>query len=367
MPHPATFNDGKSTRRHDVVADIQNGELLIADIDGTVLTRWPLGDIRHATPGRTARPRRFQCAGMDTRLTLPDDDDGNWLTAMCPSLTGPMRHGPRWPVWVAAGIFAVASLAGIFIYLIPSIAGTVAHMVPAGLERRIGIESRDQMLALLGRLDKKNNGDIVCRDSVAQAILQKRADELSTVMESPFPLTVTVARFPIPNALTLPGGQIVILSGLLDDARNGDEVIGVLAHEIAHVVRRDPLQVTLKQTGTALLVSLIIGDVFGGAVLAGSAQALIDSSYSRDAEAAADMLAVTALNQLGLTARPLADFVDRMTKRNSVDALVPDFLSTHPSGAARHRDILAASQGAGRALSQYEWATIKGMCGKKDG
>lgn len=362
MPYPAHFNDGNTTARLDAHVSLQNGELLIADMQGTVVARWPLGKIRSAGTGM---PIRLQCGG-DARLTLGDDDDGTWLTRQCPNLKRRTHAGPRWPVWLAAVILAAASVAGIFVYLLPSIAGTVARLVPVTLEQRIGTESRNQILAVLARLQKAD-GDFVCRNTAAQDILNKRAKELATVMDSPFALNVTVVRFPIANAITLPGGQVIILSGLLDEAKSGDEVIGVLAHEIAHVVRRDPLQVTLKQTGTALLVSLMIGDVFGGAVLAGSAQALIDSGYSRDAEAAADMLAVTALNQLGLTARPLADFVERMSKLNPVGALVPDFLSTHPSGAARHRDILAASQGAGRALSQYEWAAVKNMCGKKDG
>lgn len=359
MPYPAHFNDGNTTARLDAHVSIQNGELLIADVQGAVVARWPLGEIRSAGTGM---PIRLQCRG-DARLTLGGGDDGTWLTRHCPNLKQRNHFGPRWPVWLAAAILATASVAGIFVYLLPSIAGTVARLVPATLEQRIGAESRNQILAVLARL-QKTGGDFVCRNTAAQDILNKRAKELAAVMDSPFALTVTVVRFPLANAITLPGGQIIILSGLLDDAKSGDEVIGVLAHEIAHVVRRDPLQVTLKQTGTALLVSLVIGDVFGGTLLAGSAQALIDSGYSRDAEAAADMLAVTALNQLGLTARPLADFVARLSKQGPAGEVIPDFLSTHPSGERRQQDILAASQAAGRALNQYEWAAVKAMCGK---
>ena len=177
-----------------------------------------------------------------------------------------------------------------------------------------------------------------------------------------FPIRVTLVRFPVVNALTLPGGEIIILSGLLDKAESGDAVIGVLAHEIAHAVRRDPLQVSIKQTGAALMVSLLVGDVFGGAALSGVASSLVENGYSRDAEAAADFLAVTAMNQLGLTAVPLGDFVAGMDRDNPLASVIPSFLNTHPSGENRRRDILALSQGHGRAMSSYDWRSLKNMC-----
>jgi len=155
------------------------------------------------------------------------------------------------------------------------------------------------------------------------------------------------------------------LSGLLDQAKSGDEVIGVLAHEIAHVVRRDPMQVSIKQTGAALLVSLLIGDVFGGAALSGIASSVIESGYSRDAEAASDFLGVMALNQLGLTARPLADFMGRISQNDPVSDFIPDFLNTHPAGDDRRDAINALSQENGRAMSGYEWKTLKSMCEKQ--
>ena len=105
-----------------------------------------------------------------------------------------------------------------------------------------------------------------------------------------------------------------------------------------------------------------VGDVFGGAALGGLVTGLIESGYSRDAEAAADFIAVTALNQLGLTARPLADFVERIEKETPLSDIVPSFLNTHPGGAERGRDIRELSQGAGRTMSGYEWETLRKIC-----
>ena len=358
MPQSARFNDGRTAARHDVICTIADGTLIICDNTGAKLDRWPLADIRYADP---ESKRRFKRTGGAARLSLLDGDDGAWLTDACNNLKAGERSAgrARWPLWTAAAVAAVVSLGGIFVFLLPSLASVVVGLVPTTLERSIGVESRDQILSTLRKLKGEA---VVCRSAPAHEILSTRAEQIATVMGSPFPIDITVVRFPIANAFALPGGQVIILSELLEKAENGDEVIGVLAHEIAHAVRRDPLQVSIKQTGAALLVSLLIGDVFGGTALTGLASTIIEGGYSRDAEAASDFLAVTALNQLGLNARPLADFLGRMTSENKMDTMIPSFLSTHPSGADRRADIDRLSQSAGRALNRFEWATVKSMC-----
>ena len=124
------------------------------------------------------------------------------------------------------------------------------------------------------------------------------------------------------------------------------------------------MQVSIKQTGATLLVSLLIGDIFGGAALSGIASSVIESGYSLDAEAASDFLGVTALNQLGLTACPLADFMGRISQADPISDIIPDFLNTHLAGNDRRDAIIALSQENGRAMSGYEWKALKSMCEK---
>jgi len=363
MPNTASFNDGKTAARHSVGIKVEALSLVISDDAGHVIARWPLGDIRYADATRRMPPIRLRCDGNDARLNLASDDDGAWLITKCPNISKRDAGQIKWPTWVAAGIFAIASVAGIFVFFLPAIASTVVNLIPYAMEQKLGLQSRDQLIGLAGHLNK-NDKSLVCTSPNAQEILDKRAKELATVMDSPFPITVTVLRVPITNALALPGGQVIILSGLLDQAKSGDEVIGVLAHEIAHVVRRDPMQVSIKQTGATLLVSLLIGDIFGGAALSGIASSVIESGYSRDAEAASDFLGVTALNQLGLTACPLADFMGRISQADPISDIIPDFLNTHLAGNDRRDAIIALSQENGRAMSGYEWKALKSMCEK---
>tara|TARA_R110002167_G_scaffold73829_4_gene206729 strand:- start:45023 stop:46105 length:1083 start_codon:yes stop_codon:yes gene_type:complete len=359
MPHQGAFNDGKTAARRDVTLAIEGDALVIHHSDANHAARWPLVDIRRI--GTTAeRPQRFRTTNDDARLTL-NADDGAWLAAACPNLNKRDAGRVRWPVWTGAGVFAVISVLGLVFFLLPGAAALLTGAIPVSLETRIGGAYRDQLLDLAARVDEGGK-PVQCRNADALRILQKRADAIASLMESPFPIQITVVQFPIANAFALPGGHILILSELIKTAKSGDEVIGVLAHEIAHVVRRDAMQASMKNAGSALLVSLLIGDVVGGAMLAGGASAIIEGGYSRDAEAASDFIAVTALNQLGLSARPLADFLERIEKDDDSSDFMPTFLSTHPAGADRARDIRALSQGVGRAMSAYDWRTLQKIC-----
>lgn len=357
MSHPATYNDGKTATRHDVLCIDASSALVIQSGEITLAT-WRYNDIRTAD---SVSGLRFRAVGSDARLTLPNEDNGQWLTQKCPNLKKGDNPTTRWPVWLGASVFAVLSLVGIFIYLIPQMSSTVVQMIPHSYEQKLGQQSRDQIVGVLDRANS-DGGHLICNAEAGMRVLQKRADEIANLLESPFPINITVIDVGVPNAFALPGGQVILLSGLIDDAKSGDEVIGVLAHEIAHVVRRDPLQVSIKKTGTALLISLLVGDVFGGTVLSGVGSTVIESGYSREAEAASDMMAVTALNQLGLTARPLGDFLSRLTESDPISAAIPEFLSTHPSGENRADEIRRLSQANGRALSKFEWEAVQNLC-----
>ncbi len=357
MSHPATYNNGKTATRHDVQCIGASSALVIQSGEITLAT-WRYNDIRKAD---SVSGLRFRAVGSDARLALPNEDDGRWLIQKCPNLKKADNPTTRWPIWLGAGVFAVLSLVGIFIYLIPQMSSAVVQMIPHSYEQKLGQQSRDQIVGVLTRATS-DDGQLICNAQAGIRVLQKRADEIANLLESPFPINITVIDVGVPNAFALPGGQIILLSGLVDDAKSGDEVIGVLAHEIAHVVRRDPLQVSIKQTGTALLISLLVGDVFGGTVLSGVGSTVIESGYSRDAESASDIMAVTALNQLGLTARPLADFLSRLTESDPISAAIPEFLSTHPSGENRADEIRRLSQANGRALSKFDWEAVQNLC-----
>ncbi|MEK9662335.1 MAG: M48 family metallopeptidase, partial [Alphaproteobacteria bacterium] len=176
------------------------------------------------------------------------------------------------------------------------------------------------------------------------------------------PLRVRVLQTPAVNAITLPGGQIFVLSGLIDEAKGSGELAGVLAHEIGQVERRHPIEAAFKSIGFAALLSFVVGDVSGGTFIVAGSQALIESAFSRDAEREADESALDMLNRTGMSAAPMADFFDRLTDMEPDADSAFAMISTHPPSAERAAAIRAASTGDGSAMSAADWQAIRAIC-----
>ena len=63
------------------------------------------------------------------------------------------------------------------------------------------------------------------------------------------------------NAFAFPGGFVVITSGLINNAENPEEVAGVLAHELTHVLQRHSMRKLVRQAGLGVLIGIVLGDV----------------------------------------------------------------------------------------------------------
>ena len=165
------------------------------------------------------------------------------------------------------------------------------------------------------------------------------------------------------NAFAAPGGHVVVLSGLIDEAKSGDEVAGVLAHEIAHVIHRHPMESLVRAMGLAALAEALSGDGLGGT----AAMLLAVTAYSREAEAEADATAVALLEAAGYDPLGLTDFFGRMAgeEKRSGAGLIPSYLSTHPPSEARVRmieNLAAGDRGQTGKLSPRTFKVLQGIC-----
>ena len=123
------------------------------------------------------------------------------------------------------------------------------------------------------------------------AFLQGLADELRVCMEMPYPITLAIAASPQINALALPGGHVVVFSGLIDGMSSENGLAFVLAHELAHFKHRDHL----RGMGRGLV--LVAASAWSVAPLgtdlnADSGRQSRRCSYSQSREAAADAAAL---------------------------------------------------------------------------
>jgi beta-barrel assembly-enhancing protease len=372
-PIPASFYDGETAVRREVVAEpSQDGlSLVIRRGDGAPAIVWRFDRLR-AAPGQAEAGRltlMLMAATDDetprdpARLVIADAAAIAWLRRTRPGLfRRDVRPGTarRVALWLAAAAAAVALM--LFVIL-PRLADRLALWISPETEAEFGRAMLAQVESFLGAADL---GALDCDGAEGVAALRRLEDRLSDSTIG-YRVELRVMDHEMVNAFALPGGQVVILRGLLDAADGPDEVAGVLAHEIGHVAHRDPTRLMLRSAGSAGLLSLVFGDVTGGTFLALAGDHLLQASYTREAEAAADDYALTLLNDRGISSAPFADFFERIAGQTDG---VPELLSSHPLSAGRADRARANAEDAtaGRialtpALTDADWAALKAICG----
>lgn len=145
-----------------------------------------------------------------------------------------------------------------------------------------------------------------------------------------------VADDKVVNAYAMPGGFVVMHSGLLQLAESAEEMAGVLAHEVSHVEKRHSLKAMAKSLGMMATLGLVFGDL-GGLVSIGSD--LAGLKFSRDHEYEADREGLKALVGAGLRPDGMAAFFRKMAAQEKLNL---GFLSTHPASEDRFAAIDAA-------------------------
>lgn len=135
------------------------------------------------------------------------------------------------------------------------------------------------------------------------------------------------------NAFATLGGHVFVLEGLLENVDSEQGLAFVLAHEIAHIHYRHPLQSAARQAGLGLIGALIFGNS-ELSWLAGSGGQLALLDYSREMERQADAWALNALHtHYGHVAG--ADALFQWLQEQYADSTPPEWLSTHPDAQAR--------------------------------
>lgn len=140
------------------------------------------------------------------------------------------------------------------------------------------------------------------------------------------------------NAFALPGRQLVVYTGLLDECRNESELAGVLAHELAHIERDHVMKKLAKELGFSVLSTLTGGGETLGAIF----ETLGSTAYDRELETEADMAAVEYLEAASLNPRSFADILYRIDGMQDSTPEFLDWISTHPDAKARAEAVMDA-------------------------
>ena len=187
-------------------------------------------------------------------------------------------------------------------------------------------------------------GESAYRDFLMQQAVLKEGPAVAAVNEitrrltenipdKPYTFEVSVVKNEVVNAFALPGGYVIVFSGLLEKAESGEEVAGVLSHELNHVMQRHGLERMVKQVGLIAIVTIILGDQQG---LAGLMKQLgvelLTLKFGRAQETEADVTGLRLLHRAKIDPSGMITFFQRLAEKE--DGRV-EWLSTHPMSAGR--------------------------------
>ncbi len=231
----------------------------------------------------------------------------------------------------------VASIAVVIAGLVLAkdpLVGLVAAQVPPSGEVKLGELVFNQIRA----------STRLIQDAELDAMLDEMAAPLlASIPETGYAFELHLAEDATLNAFAIPGGNVVLHSGLVLEAESAEEVLGVLAHEIAHVTRRHSLRQMIDTAGVYVLFQMLFGDTTGlAAVLADGGMQLLTLEFSRDHELDADSAGFDYMLAAGVDPRGMISFFkklqaeqERLTEEAGGIGIELGFLSTHPATEER--------------------------------
>ena len=363
----ARYFDGVSARPREVVLSFGERTLMIVGYDDLPIAHWPLASLRGVGDPGGRVTQLVPDLASDERVALDDPEMIDAINRVCPNL----YHRPpsrrklrRVAVWSAA---ALASVALILLILIPALADRLAVYVPPEREQALG----DAIAAKIGDILGGDAGSptLVCTAPEGTRALERMVGRLTPPSGLPYPLRVSVIDNPLVNAVALPGGRVLVFRGLLEVAETPEEVAGVLAHEFGHVINRDPTRGVLRAAGTAGIIGIMLGDVFGASVIAAASDAILNAKHQREAEILADEAAYRSLASAGLPSRSFARFFERLDAQHGAVAGPLRYVASHPGAAGRAERAAAADTiGDGTftpVLTDRDWIALGNICDQK--
>ena len=361
---PGVFFDGQTGARHAVRVTLAPAGLQVDDGAGRRIADWPYDQIDELNaPAHVLRLGRRNNPVLE-RLEILDPPFAHAIDLLAHHVdrTGAIQRRQRfsvigWTVVATAALLAVATVG------VPAIAERLAPAVPVAVERKLGDAVNVQVRS---QLDTRNAGAAFecgtgASEKAGRAALDKIIKRLEGAAALRMPLRTTVVRRPEANALALPGGQIYVFRGLIEKADTADEVAGVIAHEIGHVAQRDGTKAVLQGAGLSFLFGMLLGDFVGGGAVVIAAKTVLQLSYSREAETAADRYGAELMKKAGGNAHALATMLGKLGGATEPGMKI---LLDHPETKARIAAInrIAADAATVPFLTAAEWAALKRIC-----
>ncbi|XP_015877852.1 mitochondrial metalloendopeptidase OMA1 [Ziziphus jujuba] len=162
---------------------------------------------------------------------------------------------------------------------------------------------------------------------------------------------VLVVDEPVVNAFCMPGGKIVVFTGLLKHFRSDAEIATIIGHEVGHAVARHSAEGITKNLWFAILQLILYQFVMPDLVNTMSTL-FLRLPFSRRMEMEADYIGLLLIASAGYDPRVAPHVYEKLGRVAGDDSSLKDYLSTHPSGKKRAQ-LLAQAKVMEEALHIY--------------
>jgi len=358
----ARWFDGRTSQAQPVMVGLQPAP------EGAALALHPLAPgaqplrLTHDQVGwpeawNAARAQRTVVVDLGAHGSLEIDDGAAWQAALqAAGARAPLaqRMQTRWTVFVAVLAAAVLLLAAFYRWGTPWAATQLTRHVPTPWETSLAERALQQLDAGYLQPSKLPAG----RQAALKAGFDSLAKGISPGLRrypgyAP-PLTLAFRSGMGANAFALPGGTVVMTDDLVEAAAKAglgdDALLGVLAHEIGHVLHRHTTRMVVEQGVLNVGLGLAMGDV--SSVVSMGTSLLTGLAYRRSHETEADCFAIALMQQARLPTAPMGKLLlsisgesDKAAPAGRQDAML-ELLSSHPDTRQRAQQ-LAAGQAAG--------------------
>ena len=360
-----SYYDGESAVRREVTVDITSDGLQIVEPpDQRELAFWEYRELRPVDEVPGDGPYRIRAEHGGARLVLTDRYLIAEVAARAPRLAARERDWAGLCLrWAGLLTISIAVLLAALWFGLPRFADHAARLVPNEWEAAVGESLVEPVVRQLAQFDGTETAAF-CTASRGREVLEALSLRLAPA-ESPYRFHVRVVNLKMNNAFALPGGQIVIAQGFLHFADSPDEVAGVLAHEMGHVIHRHTTAAMIEALGLAFLFGAMFGDLGTGAI-GWVGETLIGLSFRREAETEADESAIELLGRAGLSSQGLADFFERIEGKTSDMPAFLHPLSTHPRNESRLRRFARGVTAGPPSLGELDWWSLRGICSRQE-
>ncbi len=331
MQFEANYYDGISPRAKRVLVTIQDAHFLFTLNETATNHDYLIKDC--SVQAKLGSGKRLIDLPDDSRLETDFQDLERYLPAKSANLFWHVVHyAENHKLVIVIALLSIVGTSALLLkYGVPVMARYAVIATPISVEKYLGKHTLDT-------LDHKKLGYFeatsipVARQTAIQSALTKLCEKTADCPE----YQLNFRKSPVigANAFALLGGDIIITDELIALAKNDDEIVAVLAHELAHVKGRHALQQTLQGTLSGLIIVSITGDA--SSLAANLPMLVINTRYSRDLETEADNYALQALKTACIPTESFANILLKLEKvSGSKSVSMPELISSHPDTEAR--------------------------------